>query len=354
MTISGFQDFWAVGFRFYFKKTGTDTPWVDFGVIQSATPNFAPQKIELFDTDGGVKKSVASAVSQLEESYDLVVSNLNLRNLSLAMLGSDLVAYSQSAGDKTAIPHRAIPENLMKIDLGDTAKTNAYDLAAVSGIVKASGGVTNETVALNSINKAAGTMTFASAPTVLSAGDRFFLPATGLTNKANAQTYEVLSIATAVVTLTVESAARVVADETGLTTIVKVEDTTDDLYLPGVDYEINSLARGWIRWLPGGALSAATDVEVYYYANVISGKRIFNPLAGSETKGAGLLFLGRDSNAAQNVRQIPSLSITPSGFSLTTDDYSNMTLTAKVLNDVASASSAGSMLHFLGAVPTES
>lgn len=87
MTVSGVQEFWVVGSRFYFQNDDSaNEALLDLGVIQVASPTIETEKIELEDADGGVRRVVDEAITKMSETYDLVCNNFNLDNLAMLFM----------------------------------------------------------------------------------------------------------------------------------------------------------------------------------------------------------------------------------------------------------------------------
>lgn len=355
MSVVGFQDFWVAGTTVHYQRTGSSV-LIDLGVIQSIAPNVTAEKIELYDPRTGVKQLADSVVTKISESYNVTVSNLSLRNLSLLFLGNEPTAVSQSARDVLLESHAGTPEEMLKLHDDDASETPIFGLRAIMAVAKVSTGFTTPAQTVASINKATGTIVFsADVSASISAGDRFYLLTNGsLADFANATTYEAASVATTTVTLTAESAARISSTETGLTTNVRVEGASGDLYLPETDWEIDSLPRATIRFLAGGAFTVAANVYVSFSTAALSGIRTFTPQAAQEVKGKAWMYWSRNNNADQTVREIPSMTISPNAFNLSADDYSTMVLTMTVQSDVTQSASAGRVYHIQGSVPAKS
>ena len=360
MAAVGFQDFWVVGSRFYFKRndvSGVKQPSIDLGVITQCTPTITPTKIELKDTDGGTKRLVDERVTEIVESYDITCANLNLDNLSLILLGTAPTTFTQTAQHKrvTTYCHAG---RLVKVIDSDTAGTPLYSLGAIAGILSAqpSAGVFTVGV-LTTIVASTKTLTItAGTASDFDAGDKIVVPGTGLANIANARTYTVVSASGAgpVNIVVSESPA---ANETAITgELIYKNDTGDTgtVYSQDVDWEVVSTDRGFVRIKEGGTIAADGNLCIVFSTAAVSGKRLVLPqTAGGEIKGTGFLIFGRGGNAEQTVREC-SVSITPSSTNFSIDDYSNFVLSVKVITDPTSATPAGRLYQFKGTLPSAS
>ncbi len=135
--------------------------------------------------------------------------------------------------------------------------------------------------------------------------------------------------------------AAVVKDSDGTTTYV--EDT---------DWKWLSKARGIIQILSTGSIKDGDSITIDITPAAISGKRLLKPQTSSGAiKGKALIVFGRENNTAQTMREA-EVSLTPSATSLSSEDYSSFTLTAKVLSDITSVNEpAGRMLQPIGTLP---
>lgn len=119
----GAQQLRIMGSRVYFQRdaivltpggTPAKQPVVDLGRIDPVSPAPGITTIQLKDSDGGVKRVIAEAVTDVEESYEVRCSNLNLKNLSLLFYGFPPVAFTQATTPLT-VTHHAHPGELLKI-----------------------------------------------------------------------------------------------------------------------------------------------------------------------------------------------------------------------------------------------
>jgi len=359
MSVSGAQDFWVVGSRLYFQQDAVDSvdqPWVDLGVIQTANPSLEVEKVELMDSDGGLKSLVDEAVTAMNETYEIVCSNISARNLAFLMMAEPPTSFTQSAAEKEVTHDCPKVGGLVKLHDSDTDNTLLFNMPVITGVMSAavSGGVLTESAITDIVASTKTITATGDLSSDLSPGDQFIVRRTGLANILNAKTYTVVTAtytsSTAIVV--VETPA---ADETTITGTIVYAASGDSgtIYDQDTDWEVVSLDRGFIRIIDGGAISAdGTDVVVIFQLNALSGERTFLPQTMEDViKGEALIMWSRDNHADQTVRQA-RVSITPAGAALSADDFSNITFTVKVLNDITDADEpAGRVLHFKGTVP---
>jgi len=134
MTVSGVQEFWVVGSRFYFQNDDfANEALLDLGVIQVVSPTIETEKIELEDADGGVRRVVDEAITKMSETYDLVCNNFNLDNLAmLFMADKDSPAtFSQTATEIQNVPHVAAIGPGKHVKIKDLAGTWLYNLTSI-------------------------------------------------------------------------------------------------------------------------------------------------------------------------------------------------------------------------------
>lgn len=361
MSIVGFQDFWVAGSRFYFKRDNigaTIQPWIDLGVLQSVSPAFTIEKLELEDTDGGVKRTVDEALTKIDETYDITCSNLNIDNLSLIFLSTPATDFQQTVAEKIAVSHWCHPGRLVMVRDNDSDSTKIYQIN-VAGIVNPSVATSvTEITTLTDIDKDSRTFTFSSDPG-FTAGDRFILMSTGLTNGETAGTYQVESQSGSApdveVVVTAGTGANIAADESSLSgTSVYIDNANSDtgFYLENVDWAVKSEDRGILQMISeddGGAFTTARALNIYYTTRAIAdGARRLTPQSASEVQGEGILIVSRGNNANQTSREIPSLSLTPTSLDINADNFSSFVIQAKVLADTTLGESSGRMLYFKG------
>lgn len=348
MSKVGFQDFWIAGSRFYFKRDAIDgvaQPWLDLGTIDGVVnPSLNPEKVELRDPDGGIRKIVDTTVTSIEETYELGLRNLNLDNLSLLFLANAPTSFSQTAGNKT-VTHALIAGRLFKVHDDDTDATNLYGLSAIAGIY--SGTVTTHSV--TAIDASARTLTLAVAATFAD-GDLIIVAPSGLANPANSRTYTVDGAHSSATTISVIETPS--SDETSVT-VAAYSENSGTIYAQGTDWDVVSADRGLAKCIDGGAITSG-NYTVVFGTSALSGNRVFNPqTAQGAVTGDAILIYSRNNNADQSVREMRA-SITPSGANFQDTDFSSMTLSVSVISEVTDAASAGRFLQFKGSLPTKS
>lgn len=356
MSAAGFQDFWVAGSRFYYQRDAVATieqPWVDLGVIQPANPTLTIEKIELEDSDGGIRSTCAEKVTKIDENYDITCSNLSLSNLALLFLANEPSAFTQLAAT-TTVAHYAHPGRLVKVkDADGVLLYNIRILGVVDGTTTAI--VTDTTV--TAVTPATKTITLSTdLTTKVTSGDTIVLAPDGLTDKDKASSYTVASVTstTVVVNEDISGAAETSLTGTKLLYIDQTGSPVDTMLEKDTDWNIYSDDRGLLRLVDGGAFSAAGNIRIIYYTNAVSGDRLINPqdIAG-EINGTGVLIWGRDNNAKQTVREA-RISITPSSANIQVEDFSNFVISVRVLSDITSVTPAGRILQFKGDLPNPS
>ena len=349
----GGQQFWLAGSRFYFKRddiNAVEQPWIDLGIIQPANPTLDIEEVEIYDSDGGVKTLADSQITKFTETYELVCSNLNGDNLALLFYANPPTAFSQTATEKTATIG-CFPGRLFKIHDTDTAETPLFSLGTIAGVYTGAtltAVLTDITVSTKTL-KVTGDITLALAP-----GDPIIVHAAGLTNIANSRTYKHVSdsFAGGATSIVVEETPA--ANEVAIVGQVRYEGG-GTIYLQGTDWEVVDLDRGLGRMINGGAFAVSAALSVLFTPAVItSSLRLINPQNfEGKIQGIGMLFWGRENNAFQTVREA-TVILSPSASAIGVDDYSNMTIKAKVVSDITATIPAGRLLGFKGALPLPS
>ncbi len=357
MAVVGAQDFWVTGSRFYFQRDAIDSveqPWVDLGTIKPANLQQAIDKIELEDSDGGIRRIVDEAVTKINESYDIECNNLSPRNRALLMLSTDPEDFAQSAAESD-VQHYAHVGSLLSIKAADN--TQLFKLAAVAGVY--SGSLAD--LVLTDIVKATKTLTVSTDPAAVSPGDPVIVKSTGLTTVANSRTYTVASISGSGPSWDIVVEEAPAADESSVTGEVShgagvllqaAPGETSD-FAGSEDWKLVSLDRGFIKFNEASSnFTAAGNLQVIYTTAAVTGKRLLKPQsAQGEIKGKAQLFYGRGNNKQQTVREA-NVSITPSATNLSDENYSSMTLTVRVISDLTQSTPAGRMIDIHGALPT--
>lgn len=352
MSVVGHQDFWLAGSRFYFQRedqAGVEQPLVDLGVIQPVNPTFEIEDVELEDSDGGLRRVVDSGVTKIAESMDIVCSNLNLQNLSYLFLASSPAAFTQAATEVDVSTF---------ITAGRLAKLKTALGVAVHGIDAIAGVYTGviESKTIESITKSTKIIKLTGDQTAeagLATGKAIIVRKLGLANIANSRTYTVVSAVLNATKTDVTVEEEPAADEPSITGDLEIEDT-GTIFKQDTDWDVYNLKRGIVRALTGGALSTDAARTVIFTPTALSGTRLVQPqsLAGV-IKGTGYLVWGRLNNADQTVREA-TVTIQPNASAIGAEDYSNITLTVKVISDITLTVPAGKLLQFAGTLPASS
>lgn len=353
MTVIGHQSTWITGSRFLFKRDpvgGIPQPLIDLGVIQVTSPSQNVETVTLQDGDGGRLLDFDEAITTVEETYEIVCSNLNNENLAILYSSERPTQVSQNAAQIISSIW-AIPGHLVECVNADGDPV--YNVSSIFGV--STGALTAHPVAggdqITDMDAATKTITFASAQT-FSDGDPIIVLPAGLSNIANARTYTIdgatSSSTTAVVHETIAS------DETSVTVAWKEEDT-GTIYVQDTDWDIYNKSRGLVRMISGGAFATAANLDFHFSVNAVTGLRSIEPqsLKGSSIKGEGILYWSRSDFSEEHIRRM-RVSLTPSDAAFSNEDFSNFTLTAKVLVDLTSDQPAGVLIHSKGTVPNPS
>ena len=90
--ITGSQDYWIVGSRFYFEPNlaGTATrsgEMIDLGTVDTISPQISTNIAELKDSESGVIILLDQGLVSIDETYSITVKNFNFRNLQILFAG---------------------------------------------------------------------------------------------------------------------------------------------------------------------------------------------------------------------------------------------------------------------------
>jgi hypothetical protein len=344
----GHQDFWIVGSRFYFQRDpvdGVSQPYRDIGVIDVANPAITIEEAKLIDPDGGTQRTVDTGLSGIDEAYDITCKNINLQNLSLLFLAQPPEAFTQSAANHDVVLSGFAGE-LLKITDGDQFNpVNLFNLSRITGVYK--GSVTAKVV--TAISASARTITVTGAVTVAD-GDPIIVKPNGLANPANAGTYTARGAQSSVTAIAVNEFP--VANEVAITGAGLLKGT-GTILKRGVDWDVVSLDRGFLKFIEGGA--GTTDSwNVLFSTNAVSGDRVFNPqTVNGAVFGKAMIIFSRGNNAQQSVREC-YVSLSPSSSALSDTDYSSITFRVTVIEDPNASTPAGRFLQFKGELPAKS
>lgn len=367
MSKIGFMESWVAGSRVYFipdQDDESEGPTLDLGTLDSAQPQVTSEKIELKDADGGQKITIDEAIVDTNESYDMVLRSLHLDNLAFLFLAADPEEFTQ-ADDIKAIAHKAYKGRLLSIRDDDEDRTLLYNLAAIAGIVKGA--------SLDSAVISTGTLTeiVVSGSTVslkvtgditgdIAANENIIIAPDDVDNIANVRTVQAASDShsggVTTIVLTAGSSKGMVAQAATMTGKIyykAASGNTGDI-VPADEFDVRSgyLDRGLVAIKGGTVLDQAThDVVVVFKLNELDGKRLIKPQSlQGERKGLMKLVWSREKNGKQTVREV-RVSISPNSTNITADDFSSLTLTAKVLKDPDATDTAGRALQFKGSLP---
>lgn len=349
MGVVGFQDYWVTGSYLYFKRDDVGVakqPLFDVGVIETASPTTDVERLELEDSRSGQKRIVDETVTKLDESYDVVVSNINLDNLALLFLSESPAAYTQTAAQKLIV-HYAHSARLLKIlDATDGDPVYALRIEGVLG----GGSSAPVSFAITAIDKATKTITVATI--TLADGEHIVVTGKGLANVDNAGTYTTDGAVVAGTSIVViETFA---ADETAITGEVLQEAAFDDWLIDGTDWDRVDEYKGIIRLIPGGSHAADGNLTVYYSLRTLSGNRKVTPQSlKGEVKGTVFIYWSRGDNDEITVRKAKA-TISPNAAAFSNDEYSTLTLSVRILSDLTATDIAGELVAIKGSIPAAS
>jgi hypothetical protein len=135
MSISGFQEFWLTGSRFYFQREeDTSESLLDLGVIEVVSPTLEPESIELEDSDGGVRRIVDTAVTKISETYEIVCKNFNVDNLAMLFLAdvNSPALFTQAITPLVDVEHIACVGNGKYVKLKDADGNWLYSINSIT------------------------------------------------------------------------------------------------------------------------------------------------------------------------------------------------------------------------------
>lgn len=339
------QDFWKVGNRFYFTEDGTNRT-VDLGVIQSSSPNFEQTVSETYDPDCGVNTVVESSVTQTKESYVLTSINFGRDSLRGLFKGSAYTELTQTAG-QVSVNHTVYKDGLLKVVSG--TGENVYKLASIDGLY--SGNYVQKTI--TDIVVSTGEVTFLAG----------FVPDVGqmiifeddLAEPLNAGTYEIESVTGQVATLTEESRARLVSDETGIVgKAIAKEDSVvapGTIFARGTDWDVfegsKGLNRGLVRIPSSSSIVDGTTYKLVYTKLAITGMRQFEAGVIPSWKGKGFLTFARGGCTDETVREFTNISVSFGNPSFSVEEASTLEITVEVLTKDGSS---GRVVDYLGEI----
>lgn len=352
MPISGSQRYLRVGSRAHFRRDpigGTIQPMLDFGTIKTVNPTQSVQTVELYDGDGGSNTLVASSIAQFDETYDIVFNNFDNSNMAYLFSSTPPEEYTVSAATVSATQVHGGVGSILKLQ--DANGVFVYDLADIVGFYFAS----DLQATVTDIDATAGTITVTQDLSTLPVGSHVIVGPTGLSDPTNAGTYAVASVSgTGPTTITIDPAVhQLESDETSITGVLigSVVNGAVFKYKTDWDLDTHSLRRGYVRILSASTLTTPGNVTGVFVTNAISGKRLMKPQTVSEVQGQLIIYLSGDNFATEFVREARA-TITPGGSNLRVEDWSEATLSVKLITDLLATVPSGRLLQTIGAIPT--
>lgn len=313
------------GTRFWFNRLVDDTVsparyegFVDMGNVVDSSLEQEIEEQDHFSSKTGTRRKDRSLVKEISEEGVFTLDELSTENLRAFFRGGDVT-------DQPAQP----------ADPADWQASTAYVLGDWVAATTPAG--------FNFICTTAGT-TDASEPTWPTAEGGTVTDGTVVWTAypANVVADEVMQLErTDVKILQLGYLAEdiVVKDITGVTTHVKDTDYTEVTISPG-----NYIG---IKRIEGGGIADGDFVRVgYNYASRV--RRKFYPATNLEVKGKALFF-GVSDTGNEFARQFRNAQLEPEGaFSMNDDDWSNMQLRLKILDDSDTVSTApfGLFYHY--------
>lgn len=118
------QEFFIGGAKFFFQKDGVGS-LLELGTIGESSPIFENEYTELYDSSSGKEKLISAASTDLNESYELVCYNFNLKNLSILFFGGEWVTKStmDTFGNTTSGTANI---RVIKLNLADIKRIGGY------------------------------------------------------------------------------------------------------------------------------------------------------------------------------------------------------------------------------------
>lgn len=361
MAVRNFQEFWIAGARLYIERLQSDGsygPLIDLGVIQQANPSLTPEIAQLYDADSGQRQIVDEALSSIDETYEVQCNNFNMDNLSLLFLAGEPQDFTRDFEAK-AVDHTVFKGRLCKIKDTTLEDSAEWGLATIDGVYARDGSVAADLI--ESMTSETKTITLAAAAgdltLIYTASFKFIVTAVNMADVLNAGTYTVVSSSfsggktSIVVTETINSDEAFGGGNGG---VIRVTGG-GGVYAKGTDWDVHSLQRGIIQIKPDGNIDTEDDGElvgISYSVTALTGDRVIYPqqLEGVAKARAYLVF-SRDNYDRETVREM-EVSISPSGANVQATDYSDMTLTIRVLNDLTATRPAGRLLSYSGTEPS--
>lgn len=357
MSNVGFQAYRLFGSRFYLQRDPVGSkkfPLIDLGTVEPISPNVEATTVQLKDSDGGRLREVDSAVTEVNESSQASLSNLNMDNASLLWMADAPSAYTQAAGGAISPTTTVFPGRLFGIL--DANGDPVVGLYTIAGIYSAAATIVTATN-ISAIDATTKTITFTGgSDPALSDGEKFILTGTGLDDPLNAGTYTAdgASTGSGPWTVVVEESFNSSDTVTGNAGEYKTA-SSGTIYDNGTDWEVANAVRGLGRIKSGGAISDddGVDVVIVYTKKAITGKRIIYPqdLKG-EIRGYARINWSAEGNA-QQVLRYGRVALSPAGATFSATDFSKMALNIRFLSDLTKAKPAGLVVAYEGDLPTD-
>jgi hypothetical protein len=107
-------------------------PARDVGTITVVNPGMASDAIELFDARGGRRSRISRRILNVNETAEVMCSNLSLDNLAFTFGADAVQTYTQSATPLTGVSHYVYPDS--KLHLHDNSGNYLYPITSVQSI----------------------------------------------------------------------------------------------------------------------------------------------------------------------------------------------------------------------------
>lgn len=298
--ITGSQDYWIVGSRFYFEPNlaGTSTrsgEMIDLGTVDTISPQISTNIAELKDAESGVIRLLDQGLVSIDETYSITVKNFNYRNLQILFAGKAVNETQPANTSPTAITLSS--EELSKTPSG-----------ASTLIIKPTGGY----LLLQLYRPTGDTL-------------RNYTTAATMTIEAN------IGTASAAVSLTKDTHWVWWDAPKGIIRII---------FLPVSIYPGMTVVGGVVTEYPAAGFTL-TFSAVSGHAGYSTGRVIYPQSATlSDLTGNAHIYWSRNNGADVSARAF-ACQIQPAGSSLTSDDYSSWTLTVTALATGTSTEIAG-------------
>jgi hypothetical protein len=134
--ITGSQDYWIVGSRFYFEPNlaGTSTrsgEMIDLGTVDTISPQISTNIAELKDSESGVIILLDQGLVSIDETYSISVKNFNFRNLQILFAGKPQ-AETQAATTPATITLSSEELSKTPWELGQMSLSQRVDTSSFS------------------------------------------------------------------------------------------------------------------------------------------------------------------------------------------------------------------------------